>query len=255
MDILVVSHHSFVEAVRAEILDMSTMLIGQDVAARIPACPDWNLAELIRHTGQVHRWVTRVVQTGERVRFGDVEMDLPAKDSGLATWLAKGGDALISAFAEADPESTVWTFAGEAPVGWWSRRMLHETTIHRIDAQQAMGEMLGFIDPEVAFDGIVELLEVFLPANGAHEKVRALNRVGDSIHLHALDGPAEWTITLTEDGYDVSSEHTKATVAVRAYLQELLLLLWNRRKLHEADHFEVFGDPYLFGAWSKATAI
>jgi uncharacterized protein (TIGR03083 family) len=255
MDLLAVSHESFIEATRLEIIDMAALLVGMDPDLQVPACPEWKLRDLVQHTGQVHRWATRIVQTGERQRWSDVELDLPASDGGLATWLAKGGDALIAALAAVDPETQVWTFAGEASVGWWSRRMLHETVIHRIDAQQAMGEMLGFIDPEIAFDGIVELLDSLIPATGGADKVRALNRVGDSLHLHALDGPAEWTITLTEDGYSWASEHTKATVAVRAYLQELLLLLWGRRKLHEGDHFEVFGDPYLFGAWSKATAF
>lgn len=255
MDILVASHESFVEAARFEIIDMAALVVGTDLALPVPACPGWSLGDLIRHTGGVHRWAAEIVRTGERVKFSDVDMDPPANDAGLATWLAKGGDLLIAALGEADPEKVVWTFAGEAPVGFWSRRMLHETTIHRIDAQQALGDFLGFIDPEIAYDGIVELLDWLLPATGANDKVRALNRVGDSLHLHALDGPAEWTISLTEEGYDWANEHTKATVAVRAYLQELLLLMWNRRKLHEGDHFEVFGDPYLFGAWSKATAF
>lgn len=255
MDILVVSHEHYLEAARLEIIDMAALLVGTDPSARVPGCPDWNLGDLIRHTGQIHRWVTRIVETGGRVKMSDVDLDLPSSDTGLATWLAKGGDKLIATLGRTDPETEVWTFAGQAPVGWWSRRMLHETVIHRIDAQQALGDFLGFIDPEIAFDGIVELLETLLPATGAPDKVRALNRVGDSLHLHALDGPGEWTIRLTEEGFESTAEHSKATVAVQAYLQELLLLLWNRRQLHQADHFVVFGDPYLYGAWAKATAF
>ncbi len=257
MDFLTAQHVGFVECIRTEIIDMSSALVGLDYSARVPNCPDWDLAELVRHTGQVHRWVTRIIETAatERVRFSDVEMDLPKSDAGLAKWLAEGGDHLISALSEIEASTPVWTFGGERPAVWWSRRMLHETTVHRVDAQQSQGEEWSFVDVEIAFDGIQEMLDEMLPATGAADRIRALNRVGDSLHLHALDANAEWTISLSEGGFEYTKEHTKATVAARACLGDLYLLLWNRRKLHEADHFEVFGDPYLFGAWSKATTI
>ncbi|PRC61083.1 hypothetical protein C6A85_12760, partial [Mycobacterium sp. ITM-2017-0098] len=36
----------------------------------------------------------------------------------------------------------VWTFVGPKPAGWWVRRRVHETAVHRIDAADGVDDQL-----------------------------------------------------------------------------------------------------------------
>ena len=33
-----------------------------DLDARVPSCPEWDVAKLVRHTGTAHRWSSGVVK-------------------------------------------------------------------------------------------------------------------------------------------------------------------------------------------------
>ncbi|MGW3274125.1 maleylpyruvate isomerase N-terminal domain-containing protein, partial [Streptomyces kronopolitis] len=53
----------------AEIVTQSGLLAsclreeGTDLTTTVPSCPDWNLAQLLRHLGEAHRWVEEIVRT------------------------------------------------------------------------------------------------------------------------------------------------------------------------------------------------
>lgn len=240
------------DGVRAEIDAMAKATAAADMSLRVPSCPDWNLAELLRHTGRVHRWVTGIVATRatEFPGWSKSVTDVPDVAAGLPDWLATGAGPLLAELS-GDPTTALWSFAPGGSIGWWSRRMLQETAVHRADAELALG-LDPAIEAAVAVDGVEELLGVLLPARGGAAGARGLDRVGDSLHLHATDAPGEWTIGLTEDGFDYSPAHTKATAAVRGTASDLLLLLWGRRVVAD-PRFEVFGDGELVDAWAKAT--
>jgi uncharacterized protein (TIGR03083 family) len=69
---------------------------------------------------------------------------------------------------------------------FWPRRVVHETAVHRADAELALG-VEPRIDPAVAVDGVGELLEN-LPRS------RPLRGSGEQLRLAATDQPAQWTI-------------------------------------------------------------
>jgi uncharacterized protein (TIGR03083 family) len=234
---------------------MASLLEGKDPTAPVPACPDWDLAELIRHTGRVHRWATEIVKTRaqEFLAWKNLDLGLPGEATALPEWLAAGAAPLLAELA-ADPATPVWTFGPDKSVRWWARRLLQETTMHRVDAELSVG-----LDPqvsaEVAVDGIAELLLELLPLSGSPTRIAALDRSGQSLHLHATDAPGEWTITFTEAGFECASGHEKASAAVRGSAGDLLLLLWNRRRTNDAERFELFGDRELVDAWLGATVL
>lgn len=242
------------EGVRAEIDAMAKATAGADMSLRVPSCPDWDLAELIRHTGRVHRWVTGIVSTraSEFPGWSKSVTGLPEDTAELPDWLAAGASPLLAELS-GDPATELWSFAGGGNIRWWSRRMLQETAVHRSDAELALG-LDPVVDAAVAVDGVEELLGVLLPARGGGAGARALDRVGDSLHLHATDAAGEWTIVLTEEGFEYSPAHTKATAAVRGTASDLLLLLWGRRAVVD-PRYEVFGDGELVNAWAKATGF
>jgi uncharacterized protein (TIGR03083 family) len=248
-------HKRNLDATAAEIAAMAAVLDGADMSTPVPSCPEWDLAELTRHTGRVHRWVRHIVATRatEFVRWKDVPMDMPDTTEHLAAWLAAGAQPLMTEMS-VDPATQVWSFANEKTVGWWGRRQLHETVVHRADAELAL-ELEPAVETEIAIDGIDELLSGLLPFSGAPGKLAELGRGGQSVHLHTNDGGGEWTILLTDTGFTVTPQHQKSTAAVRGSATDLLLLVWNRRSPSDTTRFECFGDTTLIDAWLAATAL
>jgi len=246
----------YLAGVHAQISGMAAELQGKDPAAPVSTCPDWDLAGLIRHLGRVHRWVTEIARTRstEYVNWKKLDLGLPDDPADLPAWLAAGAGPLIDALCAADPATPVWSVAADGTIGFWTRRMLHETTVHRGDGQFTVG-LAPEIPADVALDGVEELLDVMLPGVGSAKRAAELGRAGDSVHLHATDAPGEWTITLTEDGFGWDRGHSKATVAVRGAAADLYLLLWNRRRLADAERFQTFGDTALMDAWLAATGF
>ena len=127
---------------------------------RVPTCPDWSLADLVRHTGTVHRWATRMVRdlAPQRLDPRSLDLGLPDDEAGYADWLASGARELVTTFGAADPDAAMWAWGADQHVRFWPRRMVHETTVHRADAELASG-VQPRIDPATAADGIDELLD------------------------------------------------------------------------------------------------
>jgi uncharacterized protein (TIGR03083 family) len=70
---------------------------------------------------------------------------------------------LTAEFAARKPDEPSYTwYKPEQTVGFWIRRMAQETVIHRVDAEQALGEPLAEIPDDLALDGVEEVLERFL---------------------------------------------------------------------------------------------
>lgn len=245
-------HAEYVTGTSEEIARFAGLIGDADLDAPVPSCPDWDLAKLVTHAGTVHRWVTHLVTTRavDRVPPREVALGLPPQPSGLPAWLAAGAGPLCAALTT-KPSTPVWSWAPSGTVGWWARRMLHETTVHRMDAQLAIG-----LEPELAPARAADAVEEFLanlPAV-AGDNIKGLP-TGESLHLHATDGPGEWTISLTEDGFDWAADHAKATVAVRGQLADLVLLIYGRRRPQDSDRFEIFGDQTALERWLGATHL
>jgi hypothetical protein len=78
-------------------------------------------------------------------------------------WAEKQAELLFGALARLDHEAPRWNFSPGPQLGAFiPRRMHHETAIHRWDLAGAQGSPEPFAD-EVAADGVIEYLEVFLP--------------------------------------------------------------------------------------------
>jgi uncharacterized protein (TIGR03083 family) len=169
--------------------------------------------------------------------------------SALHDWYVDVHGRMTDSLAADDLERPVPTWAGRQTVGWWLRRQVHETAVHRWDAQASVANPVPFA-PELGIDGVDEFIEVVLPRFGA-----TAGGNGVTIHLHATDGDegaGEWLLTLTADGVSAATGHAKGDVAVRGTASDLVLLLWGRRS---ADELEVFGDAALFSAWRAKTAL
>ena len=150
----------------------------------------------------------------------------------------------------------MWSWAGPVASGWWARRMLHESIVHRADAELAVGTE-PLIDPVTAADGVGEFLSN-APAAGRPSQRLAEFPDGQSIHLHATDeglGEAgEWLISFSDTGYQWHHGHEKGSVAVRGAAGLLLLLVYGRVRPDD-ERLQVFGDAGLLAAWQEVMTL
>lgn len=246
------SHDWYIDQTLTEIARLASVAEGADPAAPVPTCPGWTMAKLVKHTGSAHRWATQIVATraAEPVDGRSLDLGLPDKESEYPGWLAAGGERLAAVLHEAGPDTAAWAWGPDQTSGFWARRMLHETVVHRADAEIATGKVPE-IDAVTAADAIDEFL-ANLPA-----MLVMRNRelpAGESLHLHATDGDGEWLIRFTADGIETSRDHAKATTALRAPTDRLLLFTYGRIKPDD-ESLTVFGDEALAATWQEKTAL
>jgi hypothetical protein len=129
---------------------------------------------------------------------------------------------------------------------------VHEVGVHRADAELALGRTARF-EPEVAADGVDELLDDLPHAAYFAPGVEELRGAGESIGLAAEDADLRWRIHLLPDRFDWVRHETDATegdVVVRGAAGDLLLALYGRPAT-----VSVTGDAALWERWLRDSAI
>lgn len=208
--------------------------------APVAACPGWTVADLVWHLGEVHLFWRTCVLDRWTEPSSYVEPERPLGDE-LVHWYREGVQRLVEVLRATDPATEVWSCAPRGhSAAWVTRRMAHETAVHRWDAEAAAApDAAPPIDSAVAVDGVDEFFDHFTDAaaDGAAP-------VGGTVHLHCTDVDGEWLVAepLAGGRLEVSKEHAKGDAAIRGSASDLLLLLWRRVDLDDGERFEVFGD-------------
>ncbi|GAA2751569.1 maleylpyruvate isomerase family mycothiol-dependent enzyme [Kitasatospora cinereorecta] len=245
------------DALRREGALLADAAAATPLDAPVPTCPDWRLADLVRHVGQVHRWATAFVAEGHRKPLDDAGQQAAfgpdPGDEELVDWFRTGHAALVSALDAADPGLDCWSFLpAPSPLAFWTRRQAHETAVHRVDAESAAGVEPTATTPAFAEDGIAELLTGFLV------RPRAALRSDEqrTLLVRATDRPASWLVTIGRDPVvvteDAASGAAAADCTVSGRAHDLYLLLWNRLPLERVD---TAGDRSLFDLWRETAQI
>ncbi|MEE2040632.1 maleylpyruvate isomerase family mycothiol-dependent enzyme [Nocardiopsis sp. CT-R113] len=216
----------------------------------VPACPDWTVADLVRHVGVTHHFWRSIV-TGEAAGPRDHAAPRPPDGDALLTWYREGLAETVRILADADPAEPRWTWAPRKDVAFIRRRVAQETLVHAWDAQDSRGGPED-LPSGAAADGIDEFLEVILPLGGAPRGAPGEERT--TLRLRAVDTGDVWTVgrgagawrvrrSVSEGGWTVSPDPSPDTVAVEGFASDLLLVLWRR-----ADTFptRVAGDREAF---------
>lgn len=243
------------DRLRADV-DRVLTLPPDQLDARVGACPDWSVAELIDHVSGVFRFAT--TQLRAEPGAGLQPFDPPGDDGtdGLDRFAAEAR-RLLEALENTDPGEHRPNWADAPTAAFWFRRMAHELAVHRWDAQAAIGPAEP-IEPLQALDGVEELCDVFLPFAGR----RGITGNGETVHLHATDldtvetsldltGAGEWTVRFHAAGVDVDRGHAKGDMAVRGSASDLMLFAWNRRPIV----VETFGAPDPVEFWRATVRI
>ncbi|HET9254910.1 MAG TPA: maleylpyruvate isomerase N-terminal domain-containing protein [Pseudonocardiaceae bacterium] len=123
--------------------------------AVVPGCPDLTLEGTMTHVGGVHRATRLWVRDGRRPE----RWQRSPSDGDVVDFVRTGLRELLAELRRHDPAEPCDTWwPAHRKHGFWWRRMAHETTVHRVDVQAAAGGPVHAVDPEVALDGIDELL-------------------------------------------------------------------------------------------------
>ncbi|WP_300083597.1 maleylpyruvate isomerase N-terminal domain-containing protein [Propioniciclava sp.] len=203
------------------------------LAARVPTCPDWTVADLVTHQGLVHRWAAGRLR-GEPDR---PDADVEAEASGapdLLDWFDEGLVDLLNALAKAPADLSGNFFLLDAPPLRlaWARRQAHETTMHAVDAMAArlgrppMASEVWF-DRAFALDGLDELLTGFLP----RPKYALTPAHPERVLVAPADAERAWLVELSQAGAvatRVVGEFPDADVTLGGSARALYLGLWNR---------------------------
>ena len=78
--------------------------------------------------------------------------------------------------------------ADDQTAGFWLRRITHDTLVHRLDAELAVGRAVA-VTPDLAADGVCDLLDLFrvLPRIDDFSALAGLRGHGQTLHFHATD--------------------------------------------------------------------
>jgi uncharacterized protein (TIGR03083 family) len=239
------------EVIEREIDRLATVTEGIDPATPVPTCDGWTIADLLAHTGEVFLWAARIAreQSPSRLPRDEIDWGVPTDPRDLPAWIASGSPTVLESFRSSDPAAPMWAWGWPKDGSFWPRRMVHEIGVHRADAELALGLAPTF-DPEVAADGVDELLDN-LPHAAYFAPAVATLRGGGTLHLHAPDAATSWLVTLVDDGFRWERTESVGTdVEVTAPAGDLLLAMYGRPASIEVD-----GDVALWARWIRDSAI
>jgi uncharacterized protein (TIGR03083 family) len=212
----------------------------QDLDAAVTTCGDWKIRDLLGHVGSVFRRAATLVE--ERITT-ELAMSAPPDDlEDPVGYMSEALDDLVAALSSAEPDTPVWNWSTQPHVAaFWARRMAHEATIHRYDAQRAFG-VAQPLDADLAEDGFDELVDVLLP--------RIISRDSPTLpsatYCFSATDDGDWTLR-TESAEVERLELGTPDVTVRGTASALLLAAYNRVKW---TSLEVEGNTELLDLWS-----
>ena len=209
--------------------------------APIAGCPGWVLADLGAHLGGVHRWVLAALATGAAPAAGTVPPAPAEPRRALAPWLREGSVALLEALEALDPDAPTWHPFPVEPkrAGLWRRRQAQEASVHRWDAQRAIG-MTPHIDAAIAEDGVDEYWTVMLSRMLLREQRRT---PATRLAITLTDTGGRWTID-GSSGLPVAGPGD-ADAVLEGDAESMLLRLWGR----PAGEIGVHGDADVAAEW------
>ncbi len=184
----------FLGQLRAQSARFGEVLAGTQPTAEVPSCPGWTAADLLWHLTEVQSFWATIV----RDRLDDPEgvdaPDRPTDPQELLLCYRAASATLLDALATAPVDTPVWTWHDDdQSVGFVRRRQAHEALIHRLDAELTAGATPAAVDPELAADGVSEVLEVMY---GGAPPWADEQRDGPTGRVSATDTGDEWFVQL-----------------------------------------------------------
>ncbi|HET8614648.1 MAG TPA: maleylpyruvate isomerase N-terminal domain-containing protein [Actinomycetales bacterium] len=195
--------------------------------APVPTCPGWTARDVVDHTGEVYAHKVAAMRLGRRPQEG--EWPWAPDDDSVFGWFSDRLAELLHELGSRDPASPAWTwFDEDQTVGFWARRMAHETAIHRVDAELAAGRSPTAHDEVLAVDGVDELVGTFLASDDVLESEARDTGSCGTVLVDA--GVRCWLLDLPDGGTDVTvpARAVESDAQVAGSATDLYRALWNR---------------------------
>ncbi len=253
----------YLEHLRAESRRFREVLTTCDPAARVPACPDWDAADLLWHLAEVQWFWAKTIRTRPApAREDDAGPERPDTYDGLLTAYDEYSASLLAELASADPTEPAWSWSSEQTVGFTYRRQAHEALIHRLDAEQTAGEVTP-LDPGLATDGVLECLDVMFGGTPPWGEFRGLPH---HVRIDCTDTGASFWVQLgrfvgtdprDDQHYDeddigvVADPETEPDAVVEGPAAALDAWLWRRR---DDDGIHVHGDRGVYDRFREVVS-
>ena len=243
------SHLSGLEAASQRFLELIPR--GESKAV-VPSCPDWSVADLIYHLGEVQSF-WRTLLENPSATPDDVTALLRPPDHELEQVFESITRELHTALESRKPAEACWSWSPRGgTVGWVARRQHHEALIHLADLQLVVDGETSEIDPVTAVDGVDEMIDVMLDDFPAWMTYDPRWLVDLAIDENA-GGGRERLMTvgfLSGTSPDTSKKYTdlpaarlaeygEPDVTVRGRASDMDLWLWGRGSI---DALRVVGD-------------
>lgn len=213
---------------------LTTAATAAGLAAPVPNCPGWTVADLVTHVGTVYLHKVEAMRLGS---WPDPWPPAGLEDEPPLDLLARAYGELTEEFAArpADSPAKTW-YEPDQTVGFWIRRMAQETVIHRIDAELAAGGPVTSVPEDLAIDGIDEVLKLFLGYGSvawaeeyAQVKEGHPESADGSQSIVVQAGPASWTVRPGPAGVRVTDGADAGARAVTtAVPSQMLVWSWGR---------------------------
>jgi uncharacterized protein (TIGR03083 family) len=245
-------HFEHCAALEVEAERFATVLESAPTDASVPTCPEWTVLDLASHLGTVHRWAEGLVHDrAQRYQSSD-EMDY---DRGPvdATWLRAGAATLLETLRSGEPDTPMWAWGVDQHLRFWSRRQVHETLVHRVDLELALGRSPS-AEAAVAADAIDEFLVNLKRAQVFSPNVAQLHGSGQVLSVTTTDVPGSWSIRLVPEGFVLLDEPEAGDAHLRGEALDVLLVLCRRRRLDESA-VRSDGDTELIDFWIAYSAL
>ncbi len=134
------------------------LAVRRDPSRPVPQYPCWTLADLASHTASIHGRTILICQDLPEERISAPRLPQGADP---VEWYEEIFEKMLAALIETDPAAEVWTLGSPSNIGFWERRMVVETGVHRWDAYQAFGEEDRLTDV-VAVAGLEEFQTMWM---------------------------------------------------------------------------------------------
>jgi uncharacterized protein (TIGR03083 family) len=216
---------------------------GLGLDADVPTCGDWDVAALVRHITRVYL-STGVILTSRATEQPQRRPEVP--DGDPLEVFGNALDELVTALKDCEGETPVWNWATDQPdlAMFWARRMAHESSVHRFDAQTAHG-VVQPIDAEIAGDGLDELVDVIVPRVYARDEITT--GATGTISLQSSDD-GSWCLELHADGISRMDVINEPDVVVHGTTSALMLAAYSRMPW---TSLKTEGDTSVLTGWSE----
>jgi uncharacterized protein (TIGR03083 family) len=213
--------------------------------AVVPSCPEWTAGDLVNHLGRLYAWVSAHVGRGVTTAPEQRPQPVDLTGADLLTWWDDQFAGLVADLTRLDSDAPAWNPAPRRKtVAFWPRRMAHETSVHRWDAQLAAG-LPEPIEARLAAEGVTEVIDTLLPSGQRKDRTPRTGVVA----LNASDVDIVWYVRLRGEGVALldtdtlldDDDHHERTTAIGS-ASDLMLALYGRVPF---DVLQIGGDVTL----------